>query len=169
MLVSRQEALEANLPRYFTGKSCVRGHVAERYTASKTCCECGNATANAAKRKNPKKYIEHAKRWNKAHPEKIRAIKLRANRENPGRRNFWTASYRSAKDLRTPAWLNAGHVLEFESVYEYCAGLRKCGLDYHVDHIVPLRGDTVSGLHVPWNLQVIPGSDNTQKGNRFNG
>ena len=168
-LVTRQQALKNGLPRYFTGNPCVHGHVAERYTQNKTCCECANATANASKRKNPKKYVEHAARWSKANPEKVKAMHLRANRANPGRRNLWTANYRSAKDLRTPSWLNAGHTLEFESIYGYCASLRKCGLDYHVDHVVPLRGTTVSGLHVPWNLQVIPGSDNTQKGNRFNG
>ena len=68
-----------------------------------------------------------------------------------------------------PAWLNAGHMLEMESIYVYCSALRSVGLDYHVDHIVPLRGDEVSGLHAPWNLQVIPGVENMSKGNRFNG
>jgi hypothetical protein len=168
-VIDRQEALKERLPRYFTGRPCSRGHVVERYTHNKTCCECANETANASKRKNRKKYVEHAKNWKKANPEKVRQSQLRANRKNPGRRNFWTATYRSAKDLRAPSWLNAGHELEFASVYAYCAGLRKVGLDYHVDHIVPLRGETVSGLHVPWNLQVILGSENTSKGNRFNG
>ena len=168
-VIDRQQALKDGLPRYFTGKPCCRGHVVERYTHNKTCCECANEKANASKRKNRKKYVEHAKNWKKANPEKVRQFQLRANRKNPGRRNFWTATYRSAKDLRAPLWLNEGHELEFASVYAYCAGLRKAGLDYHVDHIVPLRGETVSGLHVPWNLQVILGSENTSKGNRFNG
>jgi len=78
-------------------------------------------------------------------------------------------NYRTAKADRMPNWLNSGELFEMECVYNYCSALRKVGFDYHVDHAVPLRGSSVSGLHVPWNLQVLPGRENMSKGNTFNG
>ncbi len=67
-----------------------------------------------------------------------------------------------------PAWLTEEHEFMLEEIYEL-RDLRSklTGVVHHVDHIVPLRGQNCCGLHVPWNLQVIPAVDNLSKSNRI--
>lgn len=62
---------------------------------------------------------------------------------------------------RAPSWLTAADLLEMEEIYKTA---KQLGL--HVDHILPLKGKTVSGLHVPSNLQMIPAALNMAKGNK---
>jgi hypothetical protein len=71
------------------------------------------------------------------------------------------------KTQRTPAWLTPEDLWLIEEFYETAAERTKStGVQWHVDHMIPLRGKTVSGLHVPGNLQVILGTENSRKGNR---
>ena len=76
--------------------------------------------------------------------------------------------YKFAKKLQTPNWLSIGHLNKIKSFYLIAKELTHfTGTTYEVDHIVPLQGEFVSGLHVPWNLQVITKSSNASKRNNF--
>jgi hypothetical protein len=88
--------------------------------------------------------------------------------ENRGKSNAIKKAYKVAKINARPSWLNAEQHWMMYEAYELAAlRTEMFGFAWHVDHIVPLRGRKVSGLHVPWNLQVIPGSDNMSKSNKF--
>ena len=73
----------------------------------------------------------------------------------------------AAKKQRTPAWLTKEDFKLIEVFYLEAAMLgQETGIKHHVDHIVPLQGKNVSGLHIPSNLQVIPASENCSKSNK---
>ena len=81
--------------------------------------------------------------------------------------NAYASERRAAMARRTPGWLTENDEQTIRAFYLRAKTLSDAtGILHHVDHIVPLRGRTVSGLHVPWNLQVIPAVDNLRKNNR---
>lgn len=66
----------------------------------------------------------------------------------------------------TPPWLTKDHKAAIVAVYAEAQRISaETGIAHHVDHVVPLGGKTVCGLHVPWNLQVLPAAENIKKGN----
>lgn len=73
----------------------------------------------------------------------------------------------ASRKKRTPKWLTDTDRKTMIEIYEKCAYLTKTtGVKHEVDHILPLQGEYVSGLHVPANLQVLTQFENRSKGNR---
>jgi hypothetical protein len=151
-LISRQEAIQQNLTRYFTGEPCKYGHIAEKLLSNRTCIECQLVRKNIWSNKpNVKqKGFERLKNWDTPHKHLARTRKRQA-----------------AKLQRLPKWLTEHDLAVIQAKYSIAAMLtRENGIPYHVDHIIPLQGKKVSGLHTPLNLQVIPGSENVKKSNK---
>lgn len=68
----------------------------------------------------------------------------------------------------TPKWLTYEMLSEIDSIYTKARELSKTtGIQHDVDHIVPLKGKNISGLHVPWNLQILQHTTNIKKGNKY--
>lgn len=72
--------------------------------------------------------------------------------------NAYTAVRRANKIKATPSWANLDKIKEIYS---------NCPEGYHVDHIIPLQGVNVCGLHVETNLQYLPATENLSKNNKF--
>jgi hypothetical protein len=80
----------------------------------------------------------------------------------------YEAARRAFKLQRTPAWLTDIDKERIQNEYKLAALQTKItGEPWHVDHIIPLQGKLVSGLHVPSNLRAMRGIDNISKNNNF--
>ena len=133
---------------------------------------CRRLVGRAAEREHPdfKERRNAANvRWNVNNPEKRKEVSSRYRESNLEYYASKRAERRAAQLERTPVWLTEGHKADILSMYSLAKKLGDlCGIEYEVDHIVPLQGSAVSGLHVPWNLQILTKTSNRRKGNRFN-
>ena len=116
---------------------------------------------------NPEKIVDTSRRTYAKNRLARDAEKAAWARKNSGRVSAWARQRQLSKIQRTPAWLTVDEHWMIEQAYELAILRSKMfGFPWHVDHVLPLRGKTVSGLHTPYNLQVILGSENCRKGNR---
>ncbi len=136
----------------------------------KVCRACLNIAQNN-RRKDPTVRLAVNKcskdYWNKH--KKERATKNNEwKKRNRGKANFWERRRELAQLQRTPGWVDIDEAFLIAEAYAL-ATLRSTvtGIAWHVDHVIPLRGKTVSGLHVPLNLAVIPAIDNIRKRNNY--
>ena len=137
---------------YFTGKPCKHGHIAPRFKSTRICTECNRE--NSRKRYNPEmrklrtdkspNANENYKRWYDKNPK----IALASTRRQ-----------QASRLKRVPKWSETELITKF---YENCPN------EHEVDHILPLQGKLVSGLHVFGNLQYLPMIENRSKGNKVN-
>jgi len=124
------------------------------------------AMANA--KKNYSNTRKNANNWYKNNRDKVKRKNADYVRRNSHKVNAYMRKRDADKLQRTPKWLTKDDFKFIELFYKEAARLTKeTKINYEVDHIVPLQGKIVSGLHVPWNLQVITESENCHKHNKF--
>jgi hypothetical protein len=97
------------------------------------------------------------------HRSEIMARVSAYQKANPDKASTHTARQRRA----TPRWANRFFIDEIYALARQRTRLRTGNHRWVVDHRIPLRGETVSGLHVHTNLRVIPALDNARKRNRL--
>lgn len=100
-------------------------------------------------------------KYKKSSKGKIANKKYQQN--NKGTMNAKTAKRRAKKLQATPKWLSLEQTQCIKNFYV------NCPKGYEVDHIIPLQGEDVCGLHVPWNLQLLSVNQNRSKSNKLKG
>ena len=190
-IITRSEALAKGLTFYFTGNPCKHGHLAERRVTTYGCSQCrylaNLSKSNKAYQSEYNKSITGKlaqRKFNQS--SKGKNLRRQYNSSEAGRGNQATyaktfkglactkkyfskdttkalclansTKYKCAKLHRTPVWS------DLEAIKEIYA---KCPKGHHVDHIIPLQGKLVSGLHIASNLQYLTPTENISKGNSF--
>lgn len=107
---------------------------------------------------NRDNYLIQCKEYGDKNRDKRRNYSKKYSRENKGKIRAKTAKYRATKLQQTPKWADLKAIEEF---------YKNCPEGYHVDHIIPLQGKNVRGLHVLDNLQYLPAIENFRKNNHF--
>jgi hypothetical protein len=123
------------------------------------------------KEKNTEKIKEEKRKWiqldRARYPEKYREQQKEWRKNNPEKALKRDVYLRSRKTKAMPNWLSEQDKFEIEMYYRLARSRSMFERqEFHVDHVLPLKGKTLSGLHVPWNLRVIPGEDNRRKSNK---
>lgn len=196
-IISIGVARERGFRHYLTGEPCSRGHYSLRNTKNKQCIACHRdrqAKARAEPGFKEKRAAYDRERWlndrdylvskNKSYYAK------NADAVNAQKREYWANNkdkMHEARDLwrannmarilhlnalrkrqikmATPPWADKSAIL---NVYEEAERLtEQTGVVHHVDHVIPLKGDLVCGLHVHNNLQPLPWVENIKKKNKF--
>jgi len=113
---------------------------------------------------------EYNTKWRQDNKEYVKEYYVKYAKANKGAVNAYKAKRRAAKLQATPAWADQEKIKEIYNrasrANSFC---EKYSLNtrFHVDHIVPLQGNEVSGLHVADNLQVITAEENLKKSNNY--
>lgn len=114
---------------------------------------------------NKERRIENARLWKLNNKERHKAWEAAWREANRALCAFYSASWRRAAREQTPKWVDLDKI---KAIYAEAQRVSaETGIPHHVDHVIPLRGKNVSGLHVHTNMQVIPGVENVRKHNKF--
>lgn len=131
------------------------------------CKTCVNMHSNKWKTENRKTVNAYQKVYYYKHIDKMREASRIYQSNNKDKTNANSAKKRAVKLRASPPWLTDEQLEDIKHFYAFAKQLEvETGLKYHVDHIIPLQGINVCGLHVPWNLQVLLAVDNIKKSNK---
>jgi hypothetical protein len=126
------------------------------------------ASKKEYRERSVEKNAEYMRKWRFENQERIQKYSKEYRDANKARYNFLCRKRKIDLIHRMPLWLTDDDKWILEQAYELAALRTKMlGVRFHVDHILPLRGKKVSGLHVPQNVRVVTWLENQRKTNKF--
>ena len=136
------------------------------------CKECASERNRRRYEQKKEQILNRHRKWREENKEAFaimnREYAKKAYRKNKALRNHITRKYQASKAKRVPKWLTPIDLWIIKEIYHLAEIRTKAtGFEWQVDHIIPLQGQYVSGLHVPNNLQVIPKTMNIRKSNKY--
>jgi superfamily II helicase len=155
--------VEKDLELFAKHKKCNLGRLHE-------CKDCKNKYLLQRYYKNPEKYVEVQKKSlskRKSEGKDVHKPTKDYRKRYPERHNAKQRERAALKLNRIPSWATDQDRKDIVSMYALAKKLEAVfGVKYHVDHIVPLKGKNVCGLHTPNNLQILESSLNMRKSNK---
>ena len=146
----------------------------------KTCNTCAETKATTAfnKRAASKDGLNNKCKscmadYRASRKEAIAQTNAKWTHNNPTYKQKWRESHvgymaehqaRYTSGPAAPQWLTPEHIEEMRQTYARSSLWATTGEPYEVDHVIPRDGNKVCGLHVPWNLQILPRAINRKKG-----
>lgn len=114
---------------------------------------------------NPEKNLGYQRKYRASNKAKCTLLHKTWAQNNAGLRAASAAKRHAAKLQRRPSWANEQLI---DAFYKEAKRLEELtGIKFHVDHIIPMQGELVSGLDVETNLQLLPAHENIGKSNSF--
>jgi hypothetical protein len=157
---TRKEALKQGSKWYYTGKPCKNNHIDVRLVANFGCKTC------LYKKREQYEFSENYIQWKKENKSKVSSNYIKNNLPKVLAN---TRKYQAAKRKRLPVWVDKTELERIKCLYQVAGMYNKEKLEkWTVDHKIPLQGETVSGLHVFNNLQLMSSSKNSSKSNNWN-
>lgn len=144
-------------------------HKGKPFDLAVWCKECARENARRCYRnKDPEERLNIKRAWQDRNRQHVNHYNNEWRKSNPEKHAERQAKRRADKLSATPPWLEGHHKAHIKRTYALAKMMEEItGDKYHVDHIIPLKGKNVCGLHIPSNLQVIPEQTNLKKSNKF--